>query len=408
MTTLYIEPFGGMAGDMFLAALLDLGDERFRLADLEQLAEELVPGEARLSLERVWRGSLSGALLNVVTPETEAPPHRGYAELEALLRAAPSLTRAAADRACDVLWRIAEAEARVHDTTPDQIHFHEVGAVDSLIDVGGAALALERLGIERVLSSPPITGTGTVRCAHGEMPVPAPATAELLKGREVVVGGGGGERLTPTAAAILATWTEDFSAPGAFLPAAIGYGAGQRDPSEGPPNLVRVQLGEVPGKAGDAAGSARAWLLEVNLDDMTAEEIGHALVAVRKAGALEAWTAPIHMKKDRPGTLLSALAREADRPALEASLFEWTTTLGVRWRECQRTECGRRELEVQISGQAVRVKLRQRPDYPGSAPPGERDLAPEHDDIVRAAEALGLTLREARSRAIQAALAGMN
>jgi len=405
MTTLYIEPFGGMAGDMFLAALLDLGDERFRLADLQQLAEELVPGEARLSCERVWRGSLSGALLNVETPESEDPPHRGYADLEALLRAAPSLSRAAADQACDVLWRLAQAEARVHDTTPEEIHFHEVGAVDSLIDVGGAALALERLGIERVLSSPPITGTGTVRCAHGEMPVPAPATAELLKGREVVIAGGGGERLTPTAAAILATWTEDFRSPGAFLSAAVGYGAGHRDPQGGPPNLVRVQLGEVPA---ESRASQRAWLLEVNLDDMTAEEIGHALTAVRKAGALEAWSSPLHMKKDRPGTLLSALAREADRAALEACLFEWTTTLGVRWRETLRTECGRRELVVDLDGHRVRVKLRERPDYPGSSPLGERDLAPEHDDVVAAAEALGLTLREARSRATRAALGSLN
>ena len=275
--------------------------------------------------------------------------------------------------------------------------------MDTLVDVCGAALALERLGVERIVSTPPLTGEGTVDCAHGRMPVPAPAVAELLRGLPFVLGGGQGERLTPTAAAILGEVVDSFEAPGAFVVQAVGYGAGTRDPREGPPNIMRVLMGEsgagsVPGQRVDA------WCLEVNLDDMTAEEIGHAVEKLRAAGALEVWTSAVQMKKDRPGTLLSALARDDVRDALEACLFEWTTTLGVRWSKVARRECGRRSIQVDAFGETVRVKVRERPAYPGASPFGERDLSPEHDDLVRAAEAGGVTLREARASVVAAAL----
>jgi uncharacterized protein (DUF111 family) len=236
------------------------------------------------------------------------------------------------------------------------------------------------------------------------MPVPAPAVAELLRDKPVRLGGGG-ERLTPTAAALLASWVAEFALPPVFTARAVGYGAGHRDPSEGPPNIVRVQLGEAPAGTGTAK---RVLLLEVNLDDMSAEEIGHAVGRLRRAGALEVWTSPIYMKKDRPATLVSALVRPEGRSALESEIFEWTTTLGLRWREVERTECARRELTVELEGVRVRVKCRQRPDYPGASPVGARDLSPEHDDLVRAAESAGLTLREAGARVIQLALGQAN
>ncbi|MCP3917946.1 MAG: nickel pincer cofactor biosynthesis protein LarC [bacterium] len=401
MTTLWIEPFGGMAGDMLLAAFLDLDDPRFTLDDLRGLADDLVPGEARLELAEVKRGSIAAKHVSVVTPETSAPPHRHYDELERRISDS-ALSEAARKNACDVLWCIAEAEAVVHGTTPDRIHFHEVGAIDTLIDVCGAALALERLGVGELHASPPLLGSGTVRCAHGEMPVPPPAVVEILRGRPTRPGGGEGERLTPTGAALLATWTADFTPPPSFLPHAVGYGAGGRDPKDGPPNLVRVQLGE---SAVDADTRAEAWLMDVNLDDMTPEEIGHAVGALRAAGALEVWTSPLSMKKDRPGVLVSALARARARRALETALFEWTTTLGVRWTRVERTECARRGLRVDVAGVPVRIQVRTRPASEGATAFGERDLAPEHDDVVAAAEAAGLTLREARRRAIDAALA---
>jgi uncharacterized protein (TIGR00299 family) protein len=399
MSTLYIEPFSGMAGDMFLAALLDLGDPRFTLADLTALAHALVPGECSIEVETAWRGNLSGKLLTVRTQESERAPHRYSKDIECLVSASP-LALPARARALAVFMRIAVAEARVHGTTPDQIHFHEVGAVDTLVDVCGAALALERLGIEDVRCDVPVTGTGTVHCAHGEMPVPTPAVAELLRGRPLAIRGGGGERLTPTGAALLAELTTTFAPVGEFVAERIGYGAGARDPKVGPPNILRVQLG----RAGAGTATAEVWQLEVNLDDMTGEEIAHAAGALRAAGAIDVWSVPVLMKKERPGVVLSALCRAETRAALEQALFEHTTTLGLRWHACQRTECERRTLEVELGGQRVRVKVRERPRRLGSSPPGSRDLSPEHDDVVRAAARLNASLREVERQAIDLGL----
>ena len=417
MTTLYIEPFSGLAGDMLLAALLDLGDERFQLAHLEALAKALVPGECALALTTAWRGNLSGKLLDVRTPESASPPHRHLSDLLALLDRAPRelLPERARERAANVFRRIAEAEGRVHGCAPEEIHFHEVGAVDTLIDVAGAMCALERLGVTRVVAHAPVTGTGIVNCAHGEMPVPAPAVAELLRGRALDVSGGGGERLTPTGAALLAELVERFEPPGPFAATAIGYGAGHKDPKVGPPNLVRVQLGELaprgagsvaPATAASTASAARAeaWLCEVNLDDMTGEELAHAARALREHGALDVWTTSVLMKKERPGVVLSALCRAEARGGIEAVLFEHTSTLGMRWTRVERTECARRSVEVVLDGHAVRVKVRERPCYPGASPLGERDLSPEHDDVARVAAATGLSLREIERRAIAMAL----
>ncbi|MFT7679818.1 MAG: hypothetical protein ACI8QC_003823 [Planctomycetota bacterium] len=406
MSTLLIEPLGGLAGDMLLAALLDLEHERFALADLRGLAEELVPGEAQLEFSQVVRGGVQAGHLSVHTPESHHAPHRHYSDLEKLVERAACLGEGARKRTLAALWRLAEAEGRVHGCAPESVHFHEVGAVDTLIDVCGAAMAIERLGITRIVASAPLLGSGTVKCAHGIMPVPAPATEQLMRGlpaRE----GGEGERLTPTGATILASWVDEFEPMGAFRTAATGYGAGTRDPKQGPPNFARVRLGEgLAGSSDQAAGLT--WRLDVNLDDMTAEEIGHAVQQLRAAGALEVWSAPLLMKKDRPGTLISLLARGADRERMERLLFEWTTTLGVRWSQVQRTECGRRELKLELDGLTVRVKLRERPDYADRSPFGARDVSPEHDDVAALAEARGWTLRETREHCVRAALAQLD
>jgi len=401
MPTLYLEPYSGMAGDMLLAALLDLRDPRFELADLEELAHALVPGECTIAVETAWRGNLSGKLLSVRTPDSGKLPHRGYEDLARIVDGSP-LSASAKARAKAILRRIAVAEATVHGTTPEKIHFHEIGAVDTLVDVCGACFALERLAVDRVVTVPPATGVGTVKCAHGEMPVPVPAVAELLRGKPCVLGGGSGERLTPTGAAILAEIADSFESPGAFVAERIGYGAGARDPQDGPPNVLRVQLGRA-AAAGETA-RATAWLVEVNLDDVTGEELAHAARALRDAGALDVWHAPVQMKKDRPGVVLSALCRAEKRAALERALFEETPTLGVRWSECARTECGRATIEVDLGGVRVRVKVRERPPYEGASPPGERDLSPEHDDLALAAAATKTTLREAERRTIALAL----
>ncbi len=396
MTLLLVEPFGGLAGDMFLAALLDLEDPRFGLDELRGLAQRLVPGECSLELRRARRGAFEAAHLEVATPETVQPPHRHLADLLALLEGA-DLPERPRQRAEAVLRRLAEAEARVHGIPVEEVHFHEVGAVDTLVDVCGVVLALELLGVERVLATPPLAGSGSVRCAHGEMPVPVPAVAELMRGRPLRHGGEG-ERLTPTAAALLAELVDEFCADATLRSEAVGYGAGTRDPEQGPPNLARVQL-----CASTAQPGARreAWLLDVQLDDVTGEELAWCLAALREAGALDAWTTPVQMKKGRPGVQLSALCRADERQGLEAVLFERTQTLGLRWTRVERTECERELREVELEGQRVRVKVRHRPDYPGRSPFGERDLSPEHDDLARLCAVTGWTLREAERRVLE-------
>jgi uncharacterized protein (TIGR00299 family) protein len=396
MSTLLVEAFGGLAGDMFLAALLDLGDPRFCLADLRELARRLVPGECELELERARRGAFEGAWLRVLTPESAAPPERHLAELSALVEAAdlPALVRG---RVLAVLGRLARAEAQVHGIPVERVHFHEVGAVDTLIDVCGVVWALERLGVERVLATAPLCGEGTVRCAHGELPVPVPAVVELFRGLPLRYGGGPGERLTPTGAALLAELVDEFVGEAVLSATAVGLGAGTRDPRAGPPNLVRVQLCEV---APSPGRGREAWLLEVQLDDATGEELGWCLAALRAAGALDAWTTAVQMKKDRPGVQVSALCRAEARGALEAAVFERTQSLGLRWTRVERTECEREQHELECEGLRVRVKVRRRPDYPGRSPFGERDLSPEYEDLVQLAESRGWSLREAERRVV--------
>ena len=397
---LWIEPFGGAAGDMLLAALLDLEHPDFGLSELRGLAARLFPEGLRLELEETRRSGLRGKHLKVSSSEAQAHVHRGLSELLELLQRA-ELGAGAQALAEDCLQRLGRAEARVHGIPLESVRFHEVGAVDTLLDIAGVALGVERLGVQQVYCSPPLLGSGTVSCAHGELPVPAPAVVQLLLGRPQLTGGDG-ERTTPTGAALLSSMSETFEVPPSFQTQRVGLGAGTRETLEGPANLLRIQYGLC--ATGGASGPDPVWLLEVNLDDMSAEEMGHALGEIRRVGALEAWFVPVQMKKDRPGVVLSALARQADRASLEQVVFTWTTSLGLRWTQVERTECERSELTVLVGSEPVRVKVRHRPQQLGGPEAGERDLFPEHDDVVRAAQAGNETLREVRSQAIQSAL----
>jgi hypothetical protein len=383
---LLIEPCGGLSGDMLLAALLDLGHEAFALADLERLARALVPEGLRIELSSATRGGFRARVLVLETAESADPPHRHLGDLLELLEASP-LGAAARVRAGRILRRIAEAEARVHGIDIEAVHFHEVGAVDTLVDVCGAVLALERLGVTRVLATTPYVGGGTVRCAHGELPVPAPGTAELLRGLPQRRGPGG-ERLTPTGAALLAELVERFEPEEALVVLRQGSGGGQRDPELGPPNLARVSLCAAP--AGALPGRTEVWQLECNLDDATGEELAFLGDELRGAGALDVWWVPVHMKKGRPGTMLAALCRPEHRAEMERVLFARSPTLGLRWLRSERSECAREVLEVELLGRAVRVKLRLRP----GSEPSALDLSPEHDDVADVARATGRDLRE--------------
>ena len=400
MTILYLEPFGGMAGDMLLAALLDLDHDAFGIDDLRDLAASLVPGECTLEREEVHRGAFRATLLRVETAESAHPPCRHLGDHLALLEESP-LREAGRERAAAVLRRLAEAEARVHGVSIEGIHFHEVGAVDTLIDVCGAVLALERLGVEEVRAAVPFVGGGTIRGSHGEMPVPAPGTAEILRGVPQRHGPGG-ERMTPTGAALLVELASEIGAPLELIPTAVGYGAGRREDDTGPANLLRVQLGR---EKPSGASRRRVSLLEFNLDDATGEEVGFLLGELRRAGALEAWSVPVQMKKDRPGIVISALARDELRGALESAAFTHSPTLGLRWSACERVECEREILDVDLggdlAGRSVRVKRRHRPD--GAPATSSLDLSPEHDDLARLARETGRSLRELEERAIEAA-----
>jgi uncharacterized protein (TIGR00299 family) protein len=385
MPLLVLEPIGGIAGDMFLAATLDLGvDARALEAALRTLG---VPGW-RLAVSAKTDCGIAGTHVDVVV-EGEQPHARALSEILALVDASglPQRARAAA-RA--VFERIGRAEAKVHGVPVEEIHFHEVGAVDSIVDVCGAAVALELLGWPRLLSAPPELGRGLGRSAHGPMPIPPPAVVELLVGKPVRPGGPQGEAVTPTGAAILAELAEVGPLP-PIVPARVGYGVGTRSWPDRP-NVLRATLAE-PAEAGEL------WVLETNLDDATGQLVARALDAALEAGALDAWAAPLTMKKGRTGVLLAALVEEARRAAVTRVLFAETPTLGVRRRRVERDALAREVRTVETRYGRVRVKV-------ALLDGAELGAQPEHDDCLALARAQGIPLREVIAAALAAHRAG--
>ena len=371
MTEAYFDCFAGAGGDMIVAALLDAG------ADLEQLQGELAKlplGEFGISCETVVRGGISGTRLCVDARQAEQPS-RHFSDIRELIRQA-GLSGNAGAKAEAVFGRLARAEAAVHNVGIDEVHFHEVGAVDSIVDIVAACVAMELLGITKVVCSPIAIGRGTIICDHGELPVPAPATARLLADAKAPTRqiGGDGEATTPTAAALLTTLATSFGPMPAMSISAVGYGAGTR--ADGPlPNLLRVFLGE-PCRDGAADTVVE---LTVNLDDCTGEIIGATIERLISAGCLDAWASPITTKKSRPGWMLSALCSPADVQAAEDILLSETTTLGVRRRVCGRTKLSRRHVTVETAFGPVRVKL-------GCRGESVLSVSPEFEDCRAAAE----------------------
>jgi len=364
---LWLEPVGGVAGDMFLAAALDLGVPQAELT--RHLRALGVPGW-RLEVRPAEVSGIRGLHLDVEVEGPEAHG-RGYAEIAAIFRGAPLPPRAR-EAALAMLERVGRAEARVHGVPLEQVHFHEVGAVDSIIDLCGAALVLELLGWPRAVASPPELGQGLQRTHHGILPVPPPAVLEILAGVEVRPGGPPGEAVTPTGAAILRELFE-VGRPPPFIPRRSGYGVGtSRWPDR--PNVLRLT-------AGDRSPSAGSLLLlEANLDDCPGQLVARAIEAALEEGALDAWAAPVTMKKGRPGLVLSALLPEARRDAVARSLLRETTTLGVRFRAVDRLEEERELLTVETPYGPVRVKV-------GRLGGEVLNARPEWDDcVVRARE----------------------
>jgi pyridinium-3,5-bisthiocarboxylic acid mononucleotide nickel chelatase len=392
-TLLVLEPVGGVAGDMFLAAALDLGVDR---AALEAALRTLgVPGW-RLEVAPRTESGIRGTHVDVVVDGPQ-PHARGLAEILALI-AASGLSPRGRGRATALFERIGAAEAKVHGIPVAEVHFHEVGAVDSIVDVCGAAVALDLLGWPRVVSAPPELGRGMVKTEHGLLPVPPPAVLELLAGKPVRPGGPPGEAVTPTGAAILAELCEVGPLP-PFVPRRIGYGVGTRSWPDRP-NVLRMTLADpVPTTGGPGGGGETLWVLEANLDDCPGQLVARAIEAALEAGALDAWALPCTMKKGRPGILLGALCDEPTRAAVTAALFVETTTLGVRRHAVERDVLDRRLVEVATPHGPVRVKV---------ALLGGREVGahPEYDDCLARARERGVPVREVMAAALTVYRAG--
>ncbi len=379
MRCAYFDCFSGAAGDMILGALLHAG---LSLDTLREVVARLrLPG-VELTAEPVQRGGFAATHVTVAIGE-EA--RRGHRHLPDILQkiAQAGLTPRVTEQAGRVFTRLAEAEAAVHGIPVEKVHFHEVGAADAIVDIVGACAGLETLGIDQVLCSPIPTGSGTVHCEHGLLPVPAPATAELLRGVPLAACDEPAELTTPTGAAILTTLAASFGPPPAMRIASIGYGAGTRE-NRSRPNILRLLVGELAAAARDE--EERVIVLETHVDDATGQVVAFAVERLLQAGALDAYVVPIMMKKGRPGQLLSVLARPQDAATLEAILFAETTTLGVRQYECLRHKLARGHETVPTRFGPIRVKVGWRDDRACQA-------WPEFDDCAAAAREHGVPLR---------------
>lgn len=402
MRVAFFDCFHGAAGDMILGALLDAG------LSFEQLRDALaglgVPGYS-LSAKKVTRGGLSGTQFSVNVADP-APPHRHLgAILEIIDRAA--LPDGVKVRAKAVFTRLGQVEAEVHGVPLEEVHFHEVGAIDSLVDIVGSLVGLDLLGVERVYSSVLTLGSGTVQTAHGLLPVPAPATARLVEGVPVRTGPPDGELLTPTAAALLTTLSAAVGDMPAMRPEWVGYGAGTRQTSVA--NLLRVFIGEAltdgeavsAGISGVATGLARdeVIVLEANIDDSTPEMLGFASERLFAKGALDVYFAPIGMKKSRPGVLLGVIASAGLAEEMARVVLEETSTIGVRAHTCQRWVCPREIISVDTPWGAVRVKV--------SGVGRSLQVSPEFEDCRGLALESGEPLKTVQEAARAAAWARM-
>ena len=381
MRALLYECFAGIAGDMHLGALVDVGVPASYLR--EQLAKLELAREFELRFDAGSKMGITGTRATVALHDGVQRPHRHLADIQGILERA-CLPDGAYTRALAMFRAIAEVEAKIHGTTVDRIHFHEVGATDSIVDVAGAALGLDYLAADVVYCSAVEVGSGMVRCAHGLMPVPAPATAALLAGVACRHGGVNGEATTPTGAAILKCTVDRFEPPRSFKAERIGYGVGHKDFEI--PNVLRLSVGEI-----DASFETETNLeVQCNIDDMTPEAFQPLMDALFAAGARDVFLTPVVMKKARPGTRVSVLVDEQRLDDVLAALFAGSTTIGVRVHQVTKHMLPRQEERISTKLGVVRVKVATLPDG------GERWKS-EHDDVVAIASEHGLDYLTAKA-----------
>jgi uncharacterized protein (TIGR00299 family) protein len=386
---LHLDLVGGIAGDMTVAALLDAGADAGEL--LARLRQSGLPF-TDLRAEREWRGGMAGLRVHVLAEQQ--PPSRHWKDIRALLQGAALPARARA-RALDVFARLAQAEGEVHGCAPDEVHFHEVGAMDSIVDIVAGALAIDLLEATSFSCSAVPVCPGATRAGHGVMPLPVPAAARLLRGFTLVPVEGALETVTPTGAAILASLCDggERALPRLrLLATGTGMGAGQLP---GRPNVLRVLLGE-PLPSAAVAPRGDAVVLEAAIDDMDPRLYGEVAARLFAAGALDVALLPLQMKKGRPGTLLSVLARPELEGLLTGLLLRETTTLGVRSHDVRRTELARRHASVETRFGTVRIKL-------GLLGGEVLNASPEYDDCERLARAQGVPLKDVLAAAAAAA-----
>jgi uncharacterized protein (TIGR00299 family) protein len=347
MRTLYFDCFAGASGDMILGAMVAAGVEPGYLR--EQLSLLPVTG-FKIDFETVNRSGLSATYARVETaPEHK---HRHLSDIRQIIEGA-ALSVAVKDRAVQIFTRLAEAEARVHNEPVDHVHFHEVGALDAIVDVVGAAICFDALQIDRFICSPLHVGSGMVKMAHGQFPVPPPAVTELLRGVPFYATDIKGELLTPTGAAIITTVCSEYGPVPRITTEASGYGAGTREYPDFP-NVLRVLVGET---ENTGAIDERLWMLETNLDDASPQIIGHVMERVLESGALDCFFTPAQMKKNRPGVLLSVLCGPGEKETVMKLLFTETTTLGIRSYEVTRRALQRSVVRVETPYGPIDVKV---------------------------------------------------
>jgi uncharacterized protein (TIGR00299 family) protein len=383
MKTLYIDCSSGASGDMLIGAFMDLGVDPKLITE----AVRSLPFTVRdIGPKHVSKNGIR-AIESVIAWDGDETTERRYVDIVMLLEAS-QLAPNVRQRALDAFRVLAEAEAKIHMSDIDEVHFHEVGSDDAIIDIVGACAALEDIGPDRVVVSPIATGRGTAESMHGTIPVPAPAVLEILAGAELYERGQR-ELITPTGAALLKSWADTFGAMPKLRIGAVGYGAGTADLEW--PNVVRLIVGE---EADDVRPVSATELLETNIDDMSPELLPYAIERLLEAGALDAWATPVHMKKGRIGAVLSVLVeRGASQAALDV-IFRETTTFGVRVSQVDRALLDRKEIEVVVQGQRVRIKI------------GYRDgeiitSSPEYEDVADVARTTGIPLKDVYRLALE-------
>jgi len=383
----YFDCFSGISGDMTLGALLDAG------VPVDQLRAQLhglnLPGW-ELSAEKVWKNGMAATHAKVFAQDTTT--HRSLSTILEIIEKS-NLASGVKDRAAAIFRKLGEAEAAVHDVPLEKIHFHEVGAVDAIIDIVGACIGFSALAIESFACSALNVGGGTAKMAHGVLPVPAPATARLLLDKPTYSNGVQQELITPTGAAIVATLCSHFGPQPPMSVSTIGYGAGTAD-LEGQPNVLRLMVGEAVEQRA-AAESETIRVLEANLDDMNPQIYGYFLEKALAAGALDVFSTPVQMKKNRPGMLVTVLCKPEDEPKFHDMLFAETTTLGVRTYTAERRVLARQWDTVRTSFGEVRIKVARLNGHIQQA-------SPEFEDCRKLAEAKNVPLQRVMDEAIRA------